>query len=137
MLLIIIILMMTRSTPVIYSYIEPGDVVGEPIVSIFNPFRDRDPENCADVFLQSLKEGECIQLMNKLSMTDDQRRSICERENTNKILSWSLKNRISQDSKIVMYFRVWRQNDDLYNPLWVLAEKIGSEWIVTDYTYRY
>jgi hypothetical protein len=123
-----------RSTSVLYAYVEAGSPTKEPAFSIFNPFRDRGPERSAEEFLELLKAGQCAQAMAALPVNPERRQDTCEREGSYPLASWSLGNRRDEPQKVIMYYRVKRENlNDIRGPVWVTVEKQGGRWHVTRY----
>ena len=123
-----------RSSSVLYSFNEKGDPVKEPVFSIFNPFRDRGPENRAESFLNLLKEGKCEEATAVLSFTPEYRQELCGREANSPLLAWKLTNRTDNSGTTRMYYRAQRKNYDGYQgQLWVTVERRGSDWQVTKY----
>jgi hypothetical protein len=123
-------LMQTRS--VLYRYFEAGSATKEPAFVIFNPFRDRHPERVAEVFLGRMKEGECKSLMAGFKNEPQYLQDICERENTNRLTSWRLRNRTDEAQSVKMYYQVDGQNYS-DGQLWLTVEKRGDQWQVTRY----
>src|ERR1041385_676434 len=79
-----------RSISVLYRLNETGNPVNEPTFAIFNPFRDRAPENRADSFLNLLKEGKCAEPIAALSFTPEYRHEVCGREAHSPLFNWKL-----------------------------------------------
>ena len=123
-----------RSSSVLYRFSEKGDPVKEPAFSIFNPFRDRGPENRAEFFLTLLKEGKCEEATAILSFTPERRQEVCGREANSPLLAWKLTNRTDNSDTTRMYYRAHRKNYHGYQgQLWVTVEKRGSDWQVAKY----
>jgi hypothetical protein len=103
-------------------------------VSIFNPFRDRNPERCAEAFLELMKLGRCEQAIAELAIGTEYRQYICEQERNNILTAWSLKDREDNPPKVKMRYLVKRQKyGDTEGQLWVTVEQCGSQWQVTNY----
>jgi hypothetical protein len=135
---IIIYLYLLRSKSIVYRLVESGNPDHEPAVSIFNPFRDRQPEKCAQNFLELLKAGQCERAMAGVPVNTEYRRIVCEKEGAYNLEGWSLKNRTDQPQKVDMYYLVKRKNyDDLEGQVWVTVEQRDSQWQVTYYESRY
>ncbi len=123
-----------RSRAVLYRYAEAGNPVAEPAFSIFNPFRDRSPEQSAEAFLEKLKVGQCEQSLSALPDTPEHRQELCEREKASPLVSWRLTNRSDESTKTRMYYKVKRRTYDGYlGQLWVTLERQGTDWQVTSY----
>jgi hypothetical protein len=131
---IIIGLYLTRSEPVVYRFVEARVPSDPPIVSIFNPFRDRSPEKCAEAFLELMKVGECEQAMAGLAIDSKYRQYVCEQEIANNLMEWNLKDRNDHPEKVKMRYLVKRHSyTDAKGQLWVIVEKHNSHWQVTNY----
>lgn len=79
-----------RSRSVLYRFNEKGEPVKEPAFSIFNPFRDRGPENSGDIFLKLLKDGKCEEVIASLSVKTENRQELCGREANSPLVAWKL-----------------------------------------------
>jgi len=123
-----------RSRSVLYRYLEAGNPVKEPAFAIFNPFRDRSPEESAEAFLEVIKAGQCEQAMSGVPGALQHRQETCEREKDSPLIAWRLANRTDRPEKVKMYYRVNRKTYDGYQgQLWVTLEKHGENWQVMQY----
>lgn len=130
----------TRSRPVVSGYVLRGDPVKEPSFAIFNPFRDRKPEQRADEFLTRLQKGDCESAMRELSpaASVDYQTTTCERERTLRLRSWKLQNRRDENNRVRLYYEVTReQYSDNVGQIWVTVEKGRDDWQVTRYDRYY
>ena len=125
-------LFLMQSRSVLYRYFETGNPTKEPAFVIFNPFRDRQPERVAEFFLGRMKDGECKSLMSGFENEPQYLQDICERENTNSLRSWSLRNRTDEAQSVKMFYQVDGQNHS-DGQLWLTVEKRGDQWLVTRY----
>jgi len=131
---IIICMYLMRSKSVIYRFVEAGDPSNRRGVSIFNPFRDRQPEKCAAAFLELMKAGRCEHLMAGLTVDMEYRQYICKQERTNALMMWNLKGREDSPHKVKLYYLVGRRHyADAEGQLWVTVEERNSQWQVTNY----
>jgi hypothetical protein len=131
---VIICLYLMRSKSVVYKFVESGTPGGRPVISIFNPFRDRQPENCAAAFLESMKAGQCEHLMAGLAVDMEYRQYICKQERTNALMVWNLKGREDSLRKVKLYYFVGRRHyAGAEGQLWVTVEERDSQWQVTNY----
>ena len=125
-----------RSKPVLYSYVEKGNPVKEPVFAVFNPFRDRSPERSAEAFLENMKLGLCEREMVFVSPQHNQ--EVCEREKDSPLSAWRMVNRSDQDETVRMYYEVSRKTSDGYQgQLWVSLARQGADWKVTRYDCSY
>ncbi len=107
---IIIALYFMRSKSVLYRFVKARVTSDRPVVSIFNPFRERHSEKCAEGFLELMKTGQCEQAIAGLAIDSEYRQYICEQERDNALLNWNLKDREDQPQKIKMRYSVKRKN---------------------------
>lgn len=127
-------LYLMRSESVIYKFVEAGTPGGLPTISIFNPFRDRQPEKCAAAFLESMKAGQCEHLMAGLAVDMEYRQYICQQERTDALMAWNLKGREDSPRKVKLYYLVGRRHyANAEGQLWVTVEERDSQWQVTNY----
>ena len=127
-----------RTQPVLYSYVEAGNPIKEPVFAIFNPFRDRDPERKAREFLQRLKDGGCEEVMSALEYEVQYGKETCEHERTNSLMSWKMGNRTDEPQRVRLFYRVRRkQSPNISGQVWLTVEKQSNGWHVTRYDRYY
>jgi hypothetical protein len=130
-------LYLLRSRSVLFRLRESGDPAREPSFSVFNPFRDQDPERCAEAFLKSIKAGQCQDVMSALAVDQAYRQYVCEMERDYPLASWLLKNRTDADDTVKMFYWYWHQGSESHDRLWVMVEKRDAQWHVTGYERYY
>src|SRR5262245_38486420 len=134
MVVITISLYLIRSKSVIYRFAESGSPDGQAAVSVFNPFRDRQPEKCAAAFLELMKAGECDGWIDELSDDEEYRQYICKQEGTMALMVWNLKRREDNPRKVKLYYLVGRRHyANAEGQLWLTVEEHDSQWQVTKY----
>ena len=127
-----------RSQPVLFSYVEKGDPVREPVFAIFNPFRDRSPERSAEGFLENIKAGQCDCELAGIVNSPEHNQEVCKREKQSPLSGWRMMNRTDQDDTIRMYYEVRRKTyDGIHGQLWVSLARQGADWKVTRYDCSY
>lgn len=127
-----------RSQPVIFSYAEVGSMTKEPVFSIFNPLRDREPERSAEQFLQRLQSGRCEAAISKVDGSFEYKQVTCDRERVYRLKSWQLKNRTDESQSVRLYYEVMRQTyHGLTGQVWITVEKKPDAWHVTRYDRAY
>jgi hypothetical protein len=97
----------TRSNLVLLKYRETGRLKQGPLFSIFNPFRDRTPENSSETFLQQLKAGVREKAISEIQ-TITEKDTICEQEQKFPLISWRLMDRDDEGGKTTLYYKVKR-----------------------------
>jgi hypothetical protein len=131
--IIVVALYLSRSKAVLYGFVEGGSPTGEPVFSVFNPFRDRDPERCAEAFLALLKAGRCKDAVSTLEDEQSYREYICEQEKDVPLSGWRLLNRSYEGAALKLYYWDWTPGIDVNGELWVTVDKRDGQWRVTDY----
>ena len=127
-----------RSKPLLYSYVEKGNPVKEPVFAIFNPFRDRSPERSAEAFLENMRAGQCERAMVGVFGSPEHNQEVCRLEKGSPLSSWRMMNRTDQDEMVRMYYEVSRTTYDGHQgQLWVSLARHGADWKVTRYDCYY
>lgn len=102
------------------SAVDPGDG----LLVIFNPFRNRAPERCAEQFLEELKEGKCLELK---AITKQNYEYICTKEAEHKLLDWKMVDIKRESGKLIIFFRVLRTGYAGYDGnTWLNVEQQGD-----------
>lgn len=130
----IVALYAMRSRPVVWRSDEHEAKSTGPYRSIFNPFRNRDPERPAEAFLNMLKANECDKAMATLPFDREYRSYICGKEGEHHLSSWRMTDREDTPEKVRMFYWSRREgNDGIEAPVWVTVEKQAAGWQVTGY----
>lgn len=107
---------------------------GGPSFSIFNPLRDRSPEQPAEALLERIQTQGCVQAMSSLPLDQERRQYLYEMEENHRLISWRLADREENLNKIKMFYWVRRHPYNDHNgQLWVTVEKQNEQWQVVDY----
>jgi hypothetical protein len=134
-LVVLIYLYSTRSKSVLYRFEKSAaKSIGGPSFSLFNPFRDRGPEQKAEAFLERVRAQPCPQVLTDLALDQDTFKYLCEKEDANRLISWRLADREEMGNKAKMFYWTRRSpSGSSASPLWVTIEKTGNQWKVVDY----
>jgi hypothetical protein len=132
---VVIILFFALSGPVLFRF-TTGPMSADYGFTIFNPFRNRDPEQCAKALMELLTTGHCE---DAVAMFYDPQKAhgICEGESKNPIASWRLRNREDESEKSTLTFSYRCKESQGDDRLYVEVEKRGDQWQVTDYIRAY
>lgn len=95
--------------PVIYSYRDRASASQGPTFILFNPLRDRSPEQVAEQFLEQLKMGECAKAVSGLPIPFDKQLSMCEKEGQAALDAWTLKDRSESDAVVTLHYALRRK----------------------------
>lgn len=105
-------------------------------VTLFNPFRNQEPEIAADEFLNLLKQGQCDRAVENIPPSD-LRTLRCVKEREYPLSSWRLTDRKDEDDqKVTLSYCYKNQKIPIEEHLGLLLEKKGS-WRVVDYSRVY
>ena len=125
----------TRSKSVLYRFEKSAaKSIGGPSFSLFNPFRDRSPEQKAEAFLERVRTQPCLQVLADLALDQETFKYLCEKEDANHLISWRLADREEMGNKVKMFYWTSRSpSGSSASPLWITIEKTGDQWKVVDY----
>ena len=100
-------------------------------ITLFNPFRNREPEIAADEFLNLLKAGDCDRAVQDLP--SELKTPRCLKEKEYPLSSWRLKDRDDEgDQKVTLSYCYKSQASESEEHLWLVLEKKGS-WKTTNF----
>ena len=131
-----IALYLNFSGPVLLR-ISTGPMIGDTGLTIFNPFRSRAPERCAESFLELMSTGRCEEAMATVSTAQETHETICENERKYPLSSWRLRTREDDSHKSSLSFWYMRDGYAAEDRLFVWVEKNGGQWLVTNYSRAY
>ena len=97
---------------------------GGSAITLFNPFRNREPEIAADEFLNLLKAGQCDRAVQDLP--SELKTPRCLKEKEYPLSSWRLKDRDEGDQKVTLAYCYKSQASESEERLWLILEKKGS-----------
>jgi hypothetical protein len=124
----------TRSRPVAYAFVESGDPVGEPVLSVLNPFRNRAPERAAESVLEDLKRNDYARALSKIGDPKAPKADIAARENESRLRSWRLMNRTDSGASSKLFYQTKRgRRGSPDSPLWMTVERTHDGWKVKSY----
>jgi len=141
--LLVIILMfflyLTRSRPVIYALIDSSDPLKTPFFTIFNPFRDKEPEKAAKVILDKISKGNCKEALKDLkNYEDSEKRNICLNEAKHPITKAKLIMIKINGPEQRLTFDVRRVGHSKgCFPVEITVNKVNNEWKVISYDTAY
>jgi hypothetical protein len=134
--IMVIALYLAFSGPVLLR-MNSGPMIGDSGLTIFNPFRSRAPERCAEAFLELMKAGRCEEAIATVSDGLETRETVCENEKSYPLSSWRLRTREDDSHKSSLSFWYRRDGYEAEDRLFVWVEKNGEQWRVTNYRRAY
>lgn len=125
---------------VLYRYksstaVDPADG----LMVIFNPFRGRHPENTANLFLNSLKDGKCYETLAEIPLESESKVHICEKESEYPMKNWHLVDSIEEGDQTILHFNAVRkaENSEYYSNTWITLIKHQDKWQVVEFSSWY
>ena len=142
--LVVVVLALTVSIVALYTmraravlwrpYKSETKSIGGPSLSILNPFRNREPELPAEVFLNMLKTNDCDTALSTLPFDGAYRSYICRKEAEHHLFSWRMTDREDTPERVRMFY--WSRREEsagIEAPVWMTVEKQSAGWQVTGY----
>jgi hypothetical protein len=138
---LILLILFLGSKPVWFS-ISSDDIASRTKYSVFNPFRNRAPEETAEHFLNLLKNGPCQKAFTLVQEPEERRQYTCEKEDKYKIQRWFLQYREDFRDRIILDYRTWRQVENkkgvhVGEPLRLTLKNQNGQWVVTEFITGY
>lgn len=123
-----------RSRATVFALKEPGSLQTDPMVVIFNPFRDRTPERRAVALLAALKDGD-MENANRLleRVRPGLAKATIESESTWRVRDWTLVERADSADRSKLTFRVHRHGTDTPSLVWIEVTTAHSGGAVTSF----
>ena len=115
-----------------------GPLPGDRRLILMSPFRDREPEKVAQLFLSSLKTNRCRELLLHAGHATGDVDAFCAKERSFAPDRFDLINRESSSSTTHLQY-IWRmaRRTDFAGLCDVSVQHHGSGWTVTDYSRAY
>lgn len=122
--------------PVLFALSDIGDVTGQPVVAIMNPFRDRGPERAAEALLNGLHRGDTAAALS--SVVGGVPPQTYESEIKYRLHAWELVRRNNSAGSVELVYRTSRSpSDRAVMPLFMQVEKRDRQWQVTRFVAGY
>jgi hypothetical protein len=125
-----------RSRPVLYELRDEGDPLQEPIVSLFNPFRDRAPERPAVEVLSALQHGNYARAFADTRLPAEVVAGVVGLEKQRPLRGWSLRGRSALPAGASLFFQTDREGV-AESRLWITVERAAGRWRVTHFEALY
>lgn len=125
-----ILIILVNSGPVLFSFREKDDPLGEPFWVFLNPLRDKIPEKVAENFLIRIKNRNFLEAFNDIRGANFRYK---KQEIEHPIVSWNLASRKGSSCRVRLYFRAQRQGTIGTSPLWIDLEKKGNAWEIVNF----
>jgi hypothetical protein len=121
---------LSRSGPVLFSVIEPGDDYGQPTASLFNPLRDTGAERKTEGILGDLRAKK-FELAHRELGSASTPEDFLQREASFPLRHWYLVNRVDRSNTSDLVYRVSRSDEILpVDPLFIELTRTDGRWQV-------
>jgi hypothetical protein len=121
--------------PVLLKFTEPGEIV-RPSVTIFNPLRNRAPEQIVEQMFNELRRGDVGAAMGPVHCAAKD--VIVEKEHSYRLRRWKLVDRIDDPDGVTLYYRTGRGlSGQLDSDVVVCLRRKETGWLVSDYRPMY
>jgi len=118
--------------------IADGPMPGDHRLILWSPFRDREPERVAGVFLDRLKNGECSSAISSLGWDAEKQKRICQSEANSPINDVRLIDRRDHSTNVTLRY-TWSDSGPRHLGSFIQVQVGGNrgDMRVEDYTRYY
>lgn len=121
-----------KRPPVLLRLHEPG-AIARPTPAIFNPWRDRAPEQLVDRLFGELRRGDVSVAMGRIR--GGVSAEIAGKERDYRLRRWQLVDRVDDRARTTLYYRTDRGQPGSEVKVQLVREETG--WVVSDYLPMY
>ena len=123
-------LILASAHPVIYAFRESGNPTGDVSWAIFNPFRDRAPEQSSEFILKSLQSGLAKDVFGKLThLKPSYVHYFAKKEAEYPITAWKLISREDTKNSVrLLYTAVRGGSNGVASPIWITVQSNQGDW---------
>lgn len=121
--------------PVLLKFTDPGEIV-RPSIAVFNPLRDRAPEQFVEQMFHELRRGDVSIAMVRVHppMSDE----IAGKERRYRLRRWRLVDRVDDRGKATLFYRTDRGvSGQLDSEVMVRLRRQETGWLVSEYLPMY
>jgi hypothetical protein len=127
-----IAVVMTRK-PVLLSLTEPGELQ-RPTYTIFNPLRDRQPENAAEHLLSSVRRGDIASTLATVRGYPI-RPDVHEKERLYPLVAWKLVDREDTPAEVKLVYRTARGDSGQFDSrITIRLHERRGRWVITGFS---
>ena len=129
-----LIIFMCQS-PILIRIPNFHSIRGHPLVIIFNPFRDKKPEIIAESFLQSLRDGKCLESTS--SFTNERATEICNNQLRYPLLEWEIIDLKEENGTYLLIYKHKSKNALGTEDMRIWVKKNEQNWKVVNFIIGY
>lgn len=138
-----IALLFTRSisgSPVLFRVPDLHSIRGHPLILVLNPLRDKGPEMTANEFLEGLRKGQCVDLVDSFSREKSiEKKSIeiCEKQSRYPLVEWKLLDLEEKNGEYSLAYEHRSKNAIATEDMQVWVKRNEQGWKVVDFIIGY
>jgi hypothetical protein len=112
-----------------------GPLQGDRRVVVWNPIRDKEPEQAAEDYLARIQSSKCPDVMMPLNVTDQVKDEACEKQRLRPLVaSCSLVERRDMGVTVWLLFQcAQKAHQDVLADVGITVRKWGSAWALEHY----
>src|SRR5436305_382092 len=129
-LVVVVLGLILSRRPVLFTLTEPGEVT-RPSVAVFNPLRNRAPEEFAEQILNELRRGDVTAAVSRIhaAANDD----VAAKESQYRLRRWKLVNRVDGSAAITLFYRTDRGvSGQLDSEVVICVRRSEGMWVVAE-----
>ncbi len=135
LMVVTLLLIFKRQSPILVRIPDLHSIRGYPLVIIFNPFRDTEPEIAAESFLQSLRDGKCLE--STTSFSTEQSTEICKNQLRYPLLEWKMIDLKEENGTYLLIYKHKSKNAIGTEDMMVWVKKNEQNWKVDSFYIGY
>jgi hypothetical protein len=132
---IISLILLIYQPPVLIRVPNPDSVRGRPLLLVLNPFRNKEPENAAELFFEKLKDGKCLEATAHFAPEKSDR--ICRKQIEYPLERWDLIDIERKTNTFELTYNHQSQNHPWGEDMTIWLEKRGQDYQVTAFVIGY
>lgn len=122
--------------PELLSIDDPGQPLGIPLWTLFNPLRDRSPESFADSLQSKLRSGAVAEALAEMSPPNELVTTLAAELEDRPLHSWELAKREEKGGRTVLYYVQYREGTQASESFAVITLERGTapgRWRLSNY----
>lgn len=130
LLLFAVVLLFLVRNPVLLRFPGIENMRGDPSFVVFNPFRDREPEQSGEQFLREIRSGRCLEVTSHLNM--DKRNWLCQKTLEYPLRSWQTKDRNDENDKVKIFYKHKSGDLGIDEHMWLGLIRDSGTYVVSE-----
>jgi len=132
---IISLILLINPSPVLIRVPDPDSVRGRPLLLVLNPFRNKQPENAAELFFEKLKAGKCLEATAHFAPEKSDR--ICRKQIEYPLKEWKLIDIETKNDSFDLTYNHISGNPAMGEDMLIWIEEREQDYQVTGFVIGY